>query len=62
MKLIIASNNPGKVREYKDIFEPFGFQVFSQGEANIHLEVEETGTTFEENAILKARAVYTLSH
>ena len=61
MKLIIASNNTGKIREYKDIFEPFGFQVVSQGEENIHLEVEETGSTFEQNAVLKARAVYELS-
>ena len=58
MKLIIASNNIGKIREYREILEPLGFQVFSQGEENIHLEVEETGVTFEENAILKARAVY----
>ncbi len=62
MKLIIASNNHGKIREYKDIFEPFGFQVYSQGEENIRLEVEETGDTFEQNAILKARAIYELSH
>ena len=61
MKLIIASNNSGKIREYKDIFESFGFQVVSQGEENIHLEVEETGSTFEQNAVLKARAVYELS-
>lgn len=58
MKLIIASNNNGKIKEYREILEPFGFQVRSQGEENIHLETEETGTTFEENAILKARAVY----
>ena len=62
MKLIIASNNQGKVREYKDIFEPFGFEVRSQSEENIHLEVEETGTTFEENALLKARAIYDIAH
>lgn len=62
MKLIIASNNEGKIREYKDIFEPFGFQVVSQGDENIHLEVEETGSTFEENATLKARAIYDISH
>ena len=61
MKLIIASNNSGKIREYKDIFEPFGFQVVSQREENIRLEVEETGSTFEQNAVLKARAVYELS-
>ena len=58
MKLIIASNNDGKIKEYREILEPFGFQVHSQGEEGIHIDVEETGTTFEENAILKARAVY----
>ena len=62
MKLIIASNNKGKIREYKDVLEPFGFQAVSQGEENIHLEVEETGSTFEQNAALKARAIYDLSH
>ena len=49
MKLIIASNNKGKIREYKDIFEPLGFRVFSQSEENIRLEVEATGSTFEQN-------------
>ena len=62
MKLIIASNNKGKIREYKDIFEPFGFQGYAQSEENICLEVEETGTTFEENAAVKARAIYGISH
>ena len=62
MELIIASNNRGKVREYRDILEPLGFQVFSQAEKDIRLEVEETGTTFEENALLKAKAVYDLTH
>ena len=57
MKLIIASGNRGKIREYRDIFEPFGFEVRSQEEEGIRPEVEETGTTFEENAALKARAV-----
>ena len=61
MKLIIASNNRGKVREYREILEPSGFEVLSQDEAGIRLEVEETGTTFEENALLKARAVRALS-
>lgn len=62
MKLIIASNNKGKIREYKELLGPFGFQVLSQGEDNIRLEVEETGTTFEQNAALKARAVYNRCH
>ena len=62
MKLIIASNNKGKIREYKDIFEPLGFQVYSQCEENICLEVEETGSSFGQNAALKARAIYKISH
>ena len=62
MKLVIASNNIGKIAEYRDIFEPFGFQVVSQKQEAICLEVEETGTTFEENAHLKARAIYEITH
>ena len=61
-ELIIASNNEGKIREFKDIFEPLGYEVFSQREKKIDLEVEETGTTFEENAFLKAKAIYDLTH
>ncbi len=57
MELVVASNNKGKIREYKDILEPLGFQVFSQDEKQVHIEVQETGTTFEENAVLKAQAV-----
>ena len=62
MELIIASNNKGKIREYRDILEPLGFTVFSQGEKAIDLEVEETGKTFEENAKLKAQAIYDRTH
>ena len=60
MKLIIASNNKGKIREYKQLLEPFGYDVVSQREAGIDIEVEETGTTFAENSALKARAIYEL--
>jgi XTP/dITP diphosphohydrolase len=61
VELIIATNNAGKVREYKDIFQPFGYEVFSQKEKGICIDVEETGTTFEENAYLKAKSVYDLA-
>ena len=57
MKLIIASNNKGKIKEYKQMLEPFGYEVISQSEAGINIEVEETGTTFAENSALKARAI-----
>ena len=62
MDLIIASNNKGKITEYKHILEKFGFNVYSQSEKNIDIEVEETGTTFEENATLKAQAIYEKTH
>ena len=61
MKLILATNNRGKVKEYRDILTPLGFEVQSQAEAGIHLDVEETGTTFAENAVLKAKAIYDIA-
>ncbi len=62
MQLILATNNPGKVREYRDILTPLGFEVRSQAEAGIRLDVEETGTTFAENAYLKAKAIHDIAH
>ncbi len=62
MDLIIASNNKGKISEYRNILGPLGFNVYSQSKKNIDIEVEETGTTFEENAILKAQAIYDRTH
>lgn len=53
--LIIASHNEGKVREFRELLAPFGFDVKSAGELNLP-EPEETATTFEGNAELKARA------
>lgn len=61
MKLIIASNNKGKIKEFKKLLEPMGYEVFSQREADINIEIEENGTTFEENAAIKARAIYKLT-
>jgi len=62
MDLIIASNNKGKISEFKNILEGFGYNIFSQREKNIDIEVEETGSTFEENAILKAQAIFDKAH
>ncbi len=53
--LVLASNNQGKVREFNALLSDLGFEVFPQGHFNIP-SVEETGLTFVENAILKARA------
>jgi XTP/dITP diphosphohydrolase len=54
-RLVVASHNPGKVREIGDLLRPFGFKAVSAGELGLP-EPEETGTTFPENAELKARA------
>ena len=55
MKLILASNNEKKLREMREILSELGITVLSQREAGLNLEVEETGTTFAENALLKAQ-------
>jgi len=52
-RLVIASHNPGKVREIAELLEPYGVAVLSAGEAGVP-EPEETGETFAENAALKA--------
>ncbi|MCC9021178.1 XTP/dITP diphosphatase [Bacillus nakamurai] len=54
---IIATHNPGKVKEFKEILEPKGYRVYSLAEIGFTEDIEETGQTFEENAILKAEAV-----
>ena len=53
--IVVASHNPGKARELVDLLGPFGFEVKSAAELNLP-EPEETGSTFEANAALKARA------
>lgn len=57
MKLILASNNAHKLQEFREILAPLGIDIIPQSEAGCHFEVEETGTTFEENAYLKSAAV-----
>jgi XTP/dITP diphosphohydrolase len=57
-RIVLASNNKGKLREISQILSPMGYEVISQKEAGADIEVEETGTTFEENAAIKAEAVY----
>lgn len=52
-EIIFASHNKGKIAEIKEILHPFGIIVKSSEDINLP-DVEETGTTFEENAVLKA--------
>lgn len=56
MRFILASNNEKKLRELKAILDGMGAEVLSQSEAGLTLEAEETGSTFEENAFIKAQA------
>ena len=56
-KLVLASKNKKKLAELNDILSQLGIQVCSEAEAGVDVEVEETGTTFEENSLLKAKAV-----
>lgn len=58
MKLILASNNAKKLKELKAILADMDVELMSQREAGCDFEVDETGTTFAENAWLKAIAVY----
>jgi XTP/dITP diphosphohydrolase len=53
--LVVASHNPGKVREIKDLLAPYALRALGAGELDLP-EPEETGTSFAENAILKAEA------
>ena len=55
-KLLLATNNPGKLRELALLLEGAPFTIVAPAEEGIALEVEETGDTFQENAALKARA------
>ena len=57
MKLVLASKNKGKLVEMQAILSELGVEVVLQSELGIDVDVEETGTTFTENAELKARAV-----
>lgn len=58
MKLILASNNKNKLRELRELMSDTDIEILSQSEAGCNFEVDETGTTFAENAYLKAEAVY----
>nr|WP_246624998.1 XTP/dITP diphosphatase [Fictibacillus nanhaiensis] len=59
MKILIATQNKGKVNEFQSMFKEFGIEVLSLLDIEDCPEVEETGTTFEQNAILKAETIST---
>ena len=57
MKFVLATNNAKKLKEMAEILSELGLEVVSPRDLGIHIEVEETGTTFAENAMLKAKAI-----
>lgn len=57
MKVVLASKNPHKLVEIRKITEKFGMELVLESELGVDIEVEETGSTFEENSLLKAEAV-----
>lgn len=57
MKIVAATTNKGKIREFQEILGELGYEVVSMHDEGIDVEVEETGSTFAENALIKARAV-----
>ncbi len=62
MKVVIATKNEGKVREFKKLLEPLGFEPVSMTEEGIDPEIVEDGDTFEENAHIKAKTVHKLTN
>ncbi len=57
MRFVLATHNPGKLREMGEILKDFGIEVVSPRDLGLTVDVEETGTTFAENAMLKAKAI-----
>ncbi len=62
MRLLIATHNQGKKREYADILGNLGLELVSLSDLGISLDVAETGETFAENALLKARTYAQQTH
>ncbi|MGP1434943.1 MAG: XTP/dITP diphosphatase [Catonella sp.] len=60
-KIVFATGNEGKIKEIKEILADFSVEVVSMKEMNITTEVEENGNTFEENSLIKARAISKLT-
>ena len=61
-RLIFATGNKDKMREITAIMEGLDYEILSMKEAGLDIEIEENGTTFRENALIKARAIHALCH
>ena len=60
-RIVFATGNAGKMREIREILKGLGAEVLSMKEAGADIEIEENGKTFEENALIKARAVWAVT-
>lgn len=61
-RIIFATNNADKMKEIKMILNDLEFEVVSLSEAGISVDIKETGSTFEENAMIKARTIMEMTH
>lgn len=57
-KIIFATGNAGKMKEIKAVFSEFDGEILSMKEAGVDCDIEENGTSFEENALIKAKAIW----
>ena len=62
MKAVLASHNQGKLKEMQLWLAPLGIEVVLESELGLNIDVDETGTTFEENSLLKAETVAKAAH
>lgn len=60
-KIIFATGNEGKIKEIRAILGDDKFEILSMKQAGVYIDIEETGSTFEENAIIKAKAVWDIT-
>ncbi len=60
MRIVFATGNEGKMREIRGILGGLGAEILSMKEAGVEGDIEENGTTFSENSMIKARGVYEL--
>lgn len=56
-QICLATNNKGKLREYREILAPMGFTIYCPADLNVSFDVEETGKDYRENSLLKAKAL-----
>lgn len=61
-KIIFATGNAGKMREIREILSDMDVEILSMKEAGIEIDIEENGTTFEENAMIKAKTISQIAH